>query len=241
MPDGIDIGQVIIIVIAVVAGFIQWAWKLYQNNQEARRRPTQPLSSEERQLREEAWRQQTGQAPNPTPSPPPLPRPASMPLPTRPPPQPTRPADDPWKSMREIFETVKEEMRKAQEEAQRKAQPAPPPIPPPPPVRRAVVPPPPPPTTSAPRQSASQAPTQFPQPAALVPSGAAGPSSSAASSVALALHPRMVTSSANQAARDPFAGLRAGLLSHDALRQAILLREILGPPKALQSSSDTPF
>lgn len=234
MPDGIDIGQVIIIVIAVVAGFIQWAWKLYQNNQESRRRPAQPLSAEERQLREEAWRQQTGQAPNP----PPLPRAATVPLPTRPPPQPTRPADDPWKSMRDIFETVKEEMRKAQEEAQRKAQPTPPPVPSPPPVRRAAVPPSPLPTTSAPRQPAPQlqAPALFPQPATLIPSTAALPSSAA-----LALHPRMVTSSATPAARDPFAGLRAGLVSRDAVRQAIVLREILGPPKALQSSSDTPF
>ncbi|TDU63028.1 hypothetical protein EI77_04548, partial [Prosthecobacter fusiformis] len=38
-----------------------------------------------------------------------------------------------------------------------------------------------------------------------------------------------------------FHGLRQKLHSPASLKQAILFREILGPPKALQSSADAPF
>jgi hypothetical protein len=181
MPADIDIGQVLIIAIAMIAAFVQWVWKLVQENKAAKERAR---NLPPRRMME----------PAPT-LPPPLP-PAN-----EPPPQPERGGI--W----DLVEEFKKELRKAQgEEIPEPA--APPPIPAPPPVKQHV-----------PRRPAPVVVAQSPAPA---PAPVPAPT------------PRPVPVTAM---RDDFVLLRMNLLKHDALKQAIILREILGPPKALQSDS----
>ena len=52
----LDPVQIIIVVIAMAGGFIQWLWNLIQQSRsEAERRRAGPPTDEESALREEAW------------------------------------------------------------------------------------------------------------------------------------------------------------------------------------------
>ncbi len=112
-------------------------------------------------------------------------------------------------TLRGAFEQIKEELRKAQE----LAKPAPPPLP-----------------GSTPRRTPPPAVGRaMPSPAPLSPSP---PLAKIAPEALARVEPAA-------SSRDDFAGLRMLLMEPKALRNAVLLREILGPPKALQSSSDS--
>lgn len=163
----IDLGQVIIVVIAMVAGFVQWLIGLLKQSQEARERRAASPPGDDR--------------PAPEPRQPSTPRPAAPP-----------PVHDPWGGMREILEQLKPEPPR---------QPAAPPR-----GRR------------QPRAAAS------PTPAVAVVSPAPAPAPAPVAKAAVAAVP--------PAPADP---LLAFLRQPDALRQAVVLREVLGPPKALQS------
>lgn len=123
------------------------------------------------------------------------------------------PPSAPPASLWGAFEQIKEELRKAQE----LATPAPPPLPVPRPSRRAATPPPMVRAVSAP----TPAPLSPPTPSVEKNADAVARVEPAASS------------------RDDFAALRGLLMEPKALRNAVLLREILGPPKALQTSSES--
>ena len=181
MPADIDIGQVLIIAIAMIAAFIQWVWKLVQENKAAK----------ERARNLPPRRTQEG---SPT-------LPPALPMRPEPPPQPARGGI--W----DLVEEFKKELRKAQGEPI--PEPAlPPPIPARPPAKQ-----------RAPKP---------PAPVVIAQAPAAAPAPVPATTPRLAPVTTM---------RDDFVVLRANLLKHDALKQAIILREILGPPKALQSDS----
>lgn len=206
----IDPVQIVIIVIAMLGGFVQWLWGLIQQSREEReRRRAAPPDPEERRLREEAWRRQVE--------------------PVRPSPQAPRPVNDapsdPWEMMRKLME-------KAQEAAQ---QPAPPPerpaVPPSRPAPSRPTAPPalperrPPPRPAAPPVVAAVEPVRAPAPVA----------------VAKAVDPGF-TVTQRPANRAPQADPLARLLARpESVRQAVLLREILGPPKALQTGPDAPL
>ncbi len=180
MPADLDIGQVLIIAIAMIAAFVQWVWKLIQESKAARER-VRP------QQREHS-------SPNVDPE---VPQPPPMPIPGR--------------GVWDLVETFKEEMRKAQAGLEPKETPKPrPPIPE---HRRVVVPPPP--LPPAPVQKA----------APVVPE---------------VIMPKPLPAfAATATSKDDSVVLRMNLMNLDALKQAIILREILGPPKALQTPSDT--
>jgi len=195
----IDPVQIVIIVIAMAAGFVQWLWGLFQQNKAERQRGMQPAEADEEieKLREEAWRKQV----------------AGESAPSKPSPQAPRPVsdDNPWTVIREIMEKAQEATKQA----------TPPPLPPPvqtrPPALERQ--------PAAPR-SAKEAPPppRTPAlPAAPIPPSRAFP----------------VTSRARSQGS---AALFAKQLSRpESIRQAILMREILGPPKALQSPADAPL
>lgn len=227
----IDPIQIIIIVIAIGAGFVQWLWGLIkQKAEESERRNATPLTPEDRAAREEAWRKQVAQ-----------PGPGHAP---RPSPQSTPPVQDPWATVRDVFEQIKEEARKAQN----------PQVPPPVPQRPSATSPRslPQPTSQTslnrPRRHSVRAelqpvPVAPPAPADPFPTGAAKavtPNVTPPVSFATAPAPPLVSLTTRPAAQD-FSGLRQLLHSPASLKQAVLLREILGPPKALQSSGDSPF
>lgn len=201
----IDPVQIVIIVIAMLGGFLQWLWGLIQQSREEReRRRAAPPDPEERRLREEAWRRQVE--------------------PVRPSPQAPRPVNDapsdPWEMMRKLME-------KAQEAAQ---QPAPPPErPAAPPSRpspsRPALPPAPPARPAAPPVVAAVEPVRAPAPVAVAKAVDPG----------FTVTPRVATRTTQA---DPLARL---LARPESVRQAVLLREILGPPKALQSGSNAPL
>ncbi len=130
---------------------------------------------------------------------------------------------DPFQELKDLFEQIKEPQRPA---------PAPPSLPkPPPPALR----------------PASAAPP--PLPAAVPASPPPQPSSAAAAAAARAYSLPASSGSVNRAfseARPPekrgrsgqaAASLRRELASPRALRQAVLMREILGPPKALREGA----
>lgn len=197
----IDPVQIVIIVIAMLGGFVQWLWGLLQQAREEReRRRAAPADPEERRLREETWRRQVD--------------------PVRPSPQAPRPVNDtptdPWEMVRKLME-------KAQEAAQPPAPPVSRPAPPPaPPERRPAAPPRP---ASPPRPAvAAVEPARLPTPAAV-----------ATIDPGFTVTPRPA---ARAAQADPLARL---LARPESVRQAVLLREILGPPKALQSRLDAPL
>lgn len=189
MPEDFDFGKVAFIVIAMIAAFVQWVWKSIQESKE-RQKSQQEDDSEPRTLREMTSQKQT----------PPMRRATSE---TRSAPNvPSAPSVSPT-NLWDAFEHIKQEMRKAQEQAE--------PVPPPLPVSpRRVTPP-----------AMSRA-VQSPPPAPLVKQPA---------QVVARVEPAV-------SSRDDFASLRGLLMNPQALRNAVLLREILGPPKALQSSSE---
>lgn len=201
----IDPVQIVIIVIAMAAGFIQWIWGLIQQSRANQQRQTEDIEDEEvGRMREEAWRRQVADAP----------------APSRPSPQAPRPVSDepnPWTVIREMLE-------KAQEAAKPPPQrPMPPPLPvqPPPQVRQAA----PPQVRQAPVHVAKPAKAAPPQPKLPVPP----------TPPAHDFPPPRNVRAASRA--DDLAAL---LARPGAIRQAVLLREILGPPKALQSFADAP-
>ncbi|MES2738310.1 MAG: hypothetical protein V4672_18460 [Verrucomicrobiota bacterium] len=217
----IDPIQIIIIVIAMGAGFVQWLWGLIkQGKDDAERRNTAPLSDEDREAREQSWQQQVKPAGNP-----------NRPSPKTPP-----PVQDPWATVKDVFEQIKEESRKAQNPG------LPPPVPQrpasPPPSRQRTRP-------GTVRADVRPAPTPPPIPAYPFPEAAkattpATPPVFFASPPAPPLlnpAPHLATSRSTP----ELSGLRQLLQTPDTLRQAVLLREILGPPKALQSSGDSAF
>lgn len=204
--------QAAIIGIALLAGFIKWLWENWRMKSDAAQRDSTPPDPEEQRLRDEAWRRQMGQGGGS----PPQPRPAPPPV-----------APSAWDELRKAWEELKETARQPQ------PQPQPPALPP--------------------RQPQSQA-RQQPQPA-FQKRGSVGACLSAAEAKLAAAREAAAAASAAAAQRAvpsappsverrgaPAGALLASLqnLRHDPalLRQAVLLHEILGPPKALQSSTD---
>lgn len=200
----IDPIQIAIIVIAMGVGFVQWLWGLIKQTQEEKNRQNTSLSPEERAAREQAWKEQIeGQR-------------QGQPAPRAP--TSTPPPADPWGNVKDIFEKIKEEARKAQEQQQqpqrsqpaqqpaRQKQPAPPPLP------RAA---------------------KTPEPKVVTPVAVAA-------SRAPQVEPGTIEGLRSRREQDP-KGLLAFLQTPNALQQAVLLKEVLGSPKALQSSQDSAF
>jgi hypothetical protein len=201
----LDPVQIAIVVIAMLGGFFQWLWSLIQQGKkEAEERRDAPIDPEEKKRREEAWRRQTQGTGAPRPAPPPL-KPAM---------------DDPFSTVKEIFEQIKREAMEAQRPPKPAAPPTLPPSRPRPPKRHSV------------RSDLSTPDVTHPE---------------KRPSVAVELQNLQdsppVTLPISQAASTPVVlPAWTGLLSSPtALRQAFILREILGPPKALQSSGDSPI
>lgn len=193
----IDPIQIAIIVIAMLGSFVQWIWGLYkQGREEAERRQANPVTDEEKKLREQAWKRQVQQAP-------------AKPV-QRPSPAPTPPVNDAWSSVREIFEQVKKDIVAEAQAPARPQRPAPTPVPP------------------FKRPNAVRAETPPPAPPVSLP---------AVETVAkIEMPPAQPPAKA-----DGHAVLRGMLTDQSSIRQAVLMREILGPPKALQSSVDSAF
>lgn len=184
MPADLDIGQVLIIAIAMIAAFVQWVWKLIQESKAARER-VRPQQREGPDLEED-------------------------PEVLQPPPMPV-PGGGVW----DLVETFKEEMRKAQ--AGLEPEKAPRPMPPSPERRRVVVSPPP-----------------------LPPAPVSATAPKAVPAVPEIILPKPIPAfAATATSKDDSVVLRMNLMNLDALKQAIILKEILGPPKALQSPSDS--
>lgn len=208
LSSDFDPMQMAIIVIAVFAGFIKWLWETWQQKQAAP--PPLPPDPEEQRLREAAWRRQTGQDS----------------VPGRPPPLPPVAAPSPWDELRKAWGELQEAMktpasaparpvRSQQRQTVRQQQPAP--------AR----------TQSHSVRAALAAPAQR---------ASAPAASSVAAAVASPTVPvvaPVVPKSSTPAAAGGILGSLQHLRRDPALmRQAILMQEILGPPKALQSSGE---
>lgn len=193
--------QIAIIVVFVVAGFLKWLWENWQIKRDAAQRDAVPPDPEEQRLREEAWRRQTGQAPQARP------------------PSPASPSA--WDELRKAWNELKETARQAPAPAASPPAPArpsrPPPLRQPEPPRRGSV-----------RATLTEAEARL-----AATRGAAAPPPA---------QPMQVSAAAESIARPAESVYLTGLhhLRRDPMlmRQAIVLREVLGPPKALQSSSD---
>lgn len=246
----IDAVQIIIVIIAMGAGFIQWLWGLVKegrDRQERQRQEEQQAAPDPAELRrrEEARRRlMEGRRREPPPVPKNRPAPGS-----------------PWETVRDVYEHLQEQSRKANAPHQpprhsgssREAEhPAPTRRPVPGTVRaelRPVPQPPPapaepfpvsrgdarPPVPSKPQAPVSHTPpVSFPAAPALPPrvtlpgGGVSRSFPAGAADIGDALSPRRRTSPA-------IAQVQRLLKTPHGLRQAILLQEILGPPKALQS------
>lgn len=204
----IDTVQVFIVVIAMVSGFIHWLWNAVKqaNEERERQRQANEMDVQERALRDEAWRKQT-QGQGPRPAAPP-------------------PIHDPWSTVRDVLEKIRQP-----QEPQRPASGSPPPLPPAPtastPPVRFPAQPAPPPRVLRHSVRGELHPAPPPPPATPFPEAQATPS------------PRPVVGQAPSQPLEspPMLGPLSVLLRHPAgLRQAVLMQEILGPPKALQSS-----
>lgn len=207
----LDPVQIAIIVIAMLGGFFQWLWSLIQQGKgdAEKRQPSETL--EEKKLREEAWRRQTqGQKPV---------RPSTATPP---------PIHDPFAPVRELFEQIKREAQ-----GQQPAPSTPPPLPASPPpqqAKRGSV------RADLTRQNAPQSAKRHSVAADLA---ATTPAASSTPPVSLPTAPAAPLVQLPEATRPAVAPAWAGLLgSPAALRQAFILREILGPPKALQTAND---
>lgn len=145
--------------------------------------------------------------------------------PVRPSPQAPRPVND---APADAWEMMRKLMEKAQEAAQ---QPAPPPERPAAPANRPAPPP------ALPERRPTAPPRPAPPAVVAAVEPARAPAAVAVASVepAFAVTPRSATRAAQT---DPLARL---LARPESVRQAVLLREILGPPKALQSGADAPL
>lgn len=218
----LDPVQIIIVVIAMMGGFFQWLWNLIQQSRsEAERRRAGPPTDEENALREDAWKRQTQGGPTP-----PRQSPA-RPSPTATPP----PMNDPFSTVRELFEQVKREAMQGQNPPQPAA---------PPPMRQRK-------SASAPRRGSIGTEAAAPpyQPSSRRGSGRAeaSPGATTAAAVTAPQASRPVTpepspgQSGPQTA--PAPAWTALLNSPAGLKQAFVLSEILGPPKALQTAADS--
>lgn len=209
LSSDFDPFQVAIIVIAVLAGFVKWLWETFQQKTGAA--PASPPDPEEQRLREAAWRKQTGQSSAAPPRPPPVAAPS------------------PWDELRKAWKELQDVAKSSQAPAQpRSPQPQAQrqqpqrPLPPPQPAQRQQ----PPRQRQQPPDRAAAAPVEVPQVAAVkIPMVTAEP-------------PAVVLSKPAAPAGSILANLRQLRQDPALMRQAILMQEILGPPKALQSSRD---
>ncbi len=178
--------QGVVIIIALIAGFVKWLWENWQQRQEATKQAA-PVDPQERRLREAAWRRQTGQG-----VPPPLPPAAAS----------------PWPELREAWKQLQETAKEPAPAPVRQSRPA----------------------------AAPPVPQQRPKAARAQP---------AAAVVDKVIHdvPAGVATETYQPPPPAAAGPVLAALRHlrrdpALMRQAIVMQEILGPPKALQTSGD---
>lgn len=205
----IDLVQIIIVVIAMLGGFVQWLWNVFQQAKaDAERRRQAPPSAEERARRDEAWKRQVmidkPMRPAPTVTPPPL--------------------QDPFSSVREIFDQVKRELAEAQKPS---TQPAPRP------QRQPLAKP-------IPATGADSARDKPPLPSkqarvASDPVTLTTPADLIIPQTRSTSFATVVSSRSENQERT----WQALLSNHEALRDAFIVKEILGSPKALQSVSDS--
>jgi hypothetical protein len=204
MPD-IDWGQVIFLILFVIVGFVRWLGNLMEQKKEAKERAS--LSPEELARREAAWRRQVGQDE----SPPPLPAPT---------PTATQPPPDPFRQFKELLEQLKEPTQPPQTkpQPQRPSSSTPPPL-----AQRRPAPPP------IPQHSPAVVPAiPLSAPVAASFEQAFPTSSSVNRSFSEAVAHR------DRGTADSLRGLRKSLRNPQAVREAFVLREVLGPPKALE-------
>ncbi|MGV3659690.1 MAG: hypothetical protein ACO1TE_05890 [Prosthecobacter sp.] len=217
--------QAAIIGIALLAGFIKWLWENWRMKSDAAQRDFTPQDPEELRRREEAWQRQVGpgQGQGGQQQPPPPPRRAPPVAPSA------------WDELRKAWDELKETARQTQNP---EAQPRPKP------QSQTLRP-----TGSAeplrPQRQPQQAPRRGSVGASLSAAEAKLPATrEAAAAASAAAAQRALPSAPPMVERrgGPSAALLGTLqnLRHDPalLRQAVLLHEILGPPKALQSSTD---
>jgi FtsZ-interacting cell division protein ZipA len=181
----VDGFQVAIIVLAVIFGFLRWLWETWRGKKVGT--DDIPMDEIERQLREEAWRRQTGQQ-------------------TVPPPPAPSPSESPWEEIRKAWKELREAAQQPQPQ---------PPRPAPPQARQQQQPPP----RRSQQRPAPPAEQPRPTPAILHDAPQAHASVPV---VAMAPVSPMLQS------------LRQLRGDKTALRRAIVLQEVFGPPKALQ-------
>ncbi len=229
--------QILIVVIAMVAGFVQWLWKLVQEKSEAAQRQTE--MEQQREERGHAGSREARRAVE------------ERPVPARPA---APPAADGWGTLRELLEKAMEV-------------PAPPPPTPPPqqpqrPAAPAHTPapsrhgqgqghgaPPPLPTAGGGRGSSSGSQSPATRSAAYEARAAvrSAPTPKLVEKIQLGTPPTTAAIGERPVSLSPAFGdpnssealaisLRAMLRHPQALRHAVLMNEILGPPKALQSA-----
>ena len=215
LSSDFDPFQVAIIVIAVLASFVKWLWENWQQKQGAVPAPTP--DPEEQLLREAAWRKQTGQDASPPPIPPVA-------------------APSAWDELRKAWKELQETARSAQAPAR----PTQPQTPPPLPQRQQV-----PRTQGQPRRQPQPQRQEQPYgrphtPRQPVRTPAPLPTSTATANPALAAvaAPAIAQPKSPAPVGSVLATLRSLRRDPAMMRQAILMHEILGPPKALQSSTD---
>ena len=183
----VDGFQIAIIVLAVVFGFIKWLWEQWSGKKSEELPERLEQEEVDRQLREAAWRQQTGQNTPPLPAPPP---------------PPANPTPSPWQEIRKVWQ----EARQAAEQQTKPAPAQPRPL------------------AQKPRQPApASMKTAAPAPAVTTPEIVVKPQT-ASSAPAVVSRP---------AAGAMLESLRALRTDPAAMRRAIVLGEVLGPPKAL--------
>lgn len=192
----VDGFQIAIIVLAVIFGFIKWLWEQWTGKRSEELPERLEQEEVDRQLREAAWRQQTGQNAPPLPAPPP---------------PPVNPTPSPWQEIRKVWQ-------EARQAAEQQTKPAP--------AQNR-------PTAQKPRYTAPARETPKTPPAA--PKSPA--TTSAAPSPEIILKPQPATSAPAVVSRPPVGAmlesLRALRTDPAAMRRAIVLGEVLGPPKAL--------
>ena len=199
----IDWGQVIFLILFVIVGFVRWLGNLIEQRKEAKERAS--LSPEEIARREAAWRKQVGQD-----------------LETAPAPTATPPPLDPFRQLKDLFDQLNEPAPKPQPQPQPQAQrPSTPP-----PLVQVQRPAPPPQRTQPP---------PIPVPAKPANTPVAAPVLAKAFPTSNFVHRSFTEAVAHRDRRTSakLMSLRLDLRSPSALRRAIVIREILGPPKAL--------
>lgn len=210
-----------IIVIALLAGFIKWIWENWRMKNDAAQRDFTPPDPEEVRRREEAWQRQVGQGSGPPQAP-------------APPPPPQRRAAEPpsaWDELRKAWNELKEAAKQSQNPGHPQPPPRPQqrPQPAPPPQRQ--------PYSQPPKRGSVGADLAAAEAKLAASREAAASASAAAAEWRAPSAPPMV-----ERRSGPGSALLGTLqnLRHDPalLQQAVLLHEILGPPKALQSSTD---